>query len=454
LAYRLFDQGTRYCERGDIRTGLVYLANSLERAMRQGLEHVEIAARNNVALWERSLSAPRYDIRHSIATEVAVFSNAGDKLLLGSDNGDAIVLRTEDAVAQMTLAHTAPVVAGAFASGDRVLVTATLRSVHRWDCSTGAMLSTLSLDDGVTNVWLAPDGVTMLSANADQSGQLWNLVTSKPVGAPLSHDRWAISVAQFSADSSIVATGSGDRSARIWDTKSGKMIGIPFVHRAGVTAIAISADGRIMLVGTGSGVFDSTGEGRLWDLHRCEPIGPWLVHDGRVSSVALSANAAVAATGSYDKTVKLWDTSTGAALGAPLRHTFGVRQVAFSGEGTRLLSAENSKNARLWDLALQTQLGPTISLPSIVRCCAFGRKDAVIVVAGTATGPSGSAECTVALRDVTLFQGSVPELLLRTELLARRSVDARGAVYDLDDAAIKSHERRLSLIATNGCKTK
>src|SRR5260370_6321003 len=61
----MVDQGTSFCERGDVARGLVSFARALELAASAGDEDLERVARVNLASWPRQLIRPRGQFRHS-----------------------------------------------------------------------------------------------------------------------------------------------------------------------------------------------------------------------------------------------------------------------------------------------------------------------------------------------------------------------------------------------------
>ena len=74
------------------------------------------------------------------------------------------------------------------------------------------------------------------------------------------------------------------------------------------TAVALSADGASLVVGT------STGELRLWRAADRTLLARLEGHTGQVQGVALSADGHLVASGGFDGTVRLWDAKSGACL--------------------------------------------------------------------------------------------------------------------------------------------
>jgi WD40 repeat protein len=65
-------------------------------------------------------------------------------------------------------------------------------------------------------VAFSPDGKTVLTGSADNTAQLLDAATGRPLGPPLTHQGVVRAVA-FSPDGKTVITGSLDKTARLWD---------------------------------------------------------------------------------------------------------------------------------------------------------------------------------------------------------------------------------------------
>jgi WD40 repeat protein len=86
---------------------------------------------------------------------------------------------------------------------------------------------------------------------------------------------------------------------------------VPQTGQNGITAVAISADGRYILSGSAENTI------KLWDVARKVELRTFTGHRDRVASVAFSADGKSFASGSWDNTVKLWDLETGKIIFRP-----------------------------------------------------------------------------------------------------------------------------------------
>jgi WD40 repeat protein len=170
-----------------------------------------------------------------------------------------------------------------------------------------------------------------------------------PLRALLSNESNVLAVA-WSRDGSIIATGGHDRQARLWDAVTGTCRHI-LEHDDSVRALALSADGHILLTATARHV-------NLWDTTTDQPIAAaGLAQEADVLALALSADGTRVLTGTRGGAVRLWDSATGELLRKLDGPTLAVRIVAFSPDGKRLLAAGDDSAGFLWS-ATGDLLGP------------------------------------------------------------------------------------------------
>jgi WD40 repeat protein len=102
------------------------------------------------------------------------------------------------------------------------------------------------------------------------------------------------------------------------------------------------------------------------------PGGPLLAtlagHGDGVTAVAVTADGRRAVSGSDDATLKVWDLEQGALLSTLEGHGGRVLAVAVTADGRRAVSGSNDRTLRLWDLATAKQLAAFTCDAAFLRC--------------------------------------------------------------------------------------
>jgi WD40 repeat protein len=123
-------------------------------------------------------------------------------------------------------------------------------------------------------------------------------------------------------------------------------------HEGGVTALALSPGGRILVSGSGDKSI------KFWGL----PMGKLLYtipgrslwggagHTERISSLAFSPDGETLASGSDDGTVKWWDLETTQLIYTLPNHGWGISTLRFSPDGLSLVYGSSDGLIQRWDL--------------------------------------------------------------------------------------------------------
>lgn len=147
----------------------------------------------------------------------------------------------------------------------------------------------------------------------------------------------------ISADGQIVLTGSGDGTVRLWDVATGEIIHRLDGHTSIVSSVAFSPD---ILTTILTGSFDSTT--RLWFqgelLHILEG------HTDSVTEAIYMPDGQTVLTGSSDGTARLWDVTTGELIITLMGHSDDVVNIAISPDGKMALTGSLDRTVHLWNL--------------------------------------------------------------------------------------------------------
>jgi WD40 repeat protein/serine/threonine protein kinase/tetratricopeptide (TPR) repeat protein len=286
---------------------------------------------------------------------------------------------------------------------------------------------------------LVHDFPAVIGPGTRPSFQLREATTGKPIGQCF-QPRGSVRTVVFSADGRLILTGTGKyysyeqvpNEAQIWEAATGKpLLKNPLEHKAPIRAAAFGPSGRMVVTASE----DQTA--RLWDTMTGKPIGQPLTHRGAIRAVAFSPDGRIILTGSDDGTGRVWETATGKPVSPLLMHLGPVRSVAFSPDSGTVVTGSDDHTARLWKAATGKSLGAALQHRGPVRAVAFG-PDGSIVATGSYDGTVQLWETASArpIGDVLGHGGPVLDLVFSQDgstLLARSWEKGRAGVLEIGD---------------------
>jgi len=139
---------------------------------------------------------------------------------------------------------------------------------------------TFSNRAGVRSIHFSPDSrYLVVASDLDDSAQVWEVATGKPIGLPMKSDGMVTS-ANFSADGRWIVTASMDKTARVWDAMTGEPKFAPLKLDSWVGWAEFSQNGRSVLTGPPLRVWDAATGASVdtpIDASILTPKGNWLV---------------------------------------------------------------------------------------------------------------------------------------------------------------------------------
>lgn len=205
----------------------------------------------------------------------------------------------------------------------------------------GTYAADISADATLSVISTAQDGILVWDLNAASLLYKWG--QQEEDARPNT-----IENIHIAADNSYVVTSDREAFA-LWNLQTGEPEGFWRIDEASIRDLAVSNNGRGILVGRGNGkvMFFEPQTGRRLEF---------LAHQEKVNSVDISPNGYYALTGGNDYVAYLWDTRSGQVIHR-FTHSSRVTKVILDDQGRYAFTADSKRDARIWDL----QTGKEIS---------------------------------------------------------------------------------------------
>ncbi|MGS2721090.1 WD40 repeat domain-containing protein [Paraglaciecola aestuariivivens] len=215
--------------------------------------------------------------------------------------------------------------------------------------SNAPLTSVVHAEGGAHAAHISADNSIAIVSSIDNGITVWDIAANKQRYVWRHQDDGNNTVTNIHAafDNSYVVTSDREAFA-LWNLNIGEPEGFWRIDEASIRDIAVSNQGRGILVGRGNGkvMFFEPKTGR-----RLEFLG----HQEKINSVDISPNGFYALTGGNDYVAYLWDTRTGQVI-HKFNHSSRVTKVALDDEGRFAFTADSKRDARVWDLRTGTEV--------------------------------------------------------------------------------------------------
>lgn len=193
------------------------------------------------------------------------------------------------------------------------------------------------------------------------------------------HQDW-VSALAMSADGQILVSGSLDKTVKLWHLETADLIHTFSDHQQGVLCLSLSPDGKWLA----SGGFDQMI--KVWHLETGELCHTLTGHNGSVRSLVIMPDNQTLISGSFDQTIKLWQLEQGEFLQDLVQDAGRLSAIALSPDGETLVSGGGDGIIDLWHFQpfdLEFSLTDNLSSINSLALSPDGRRLAAACTDGT-----------------------------------------------------------------------
>jgi WD40 repeat protein len=300
---------------------------------------------------------------HGLAVTNVAFAPDGRLALSGSEDKSLKLWEVESGRELRSFTgHTGKITSAAFSTNGRLVLSGSLDyTLKLWDAASGQELKTIKGYFG-SSVTFSPSGQRALLGSHDQALKLLDLTSGRELRSFAGHARGVTSVAFSPNGQLVLSLSQDDHALKIWEVASGRELRSFRGDASG--SVAFSPDGQLALSGNYYNL-------QLWDVASWRVVKSLTGHTRGITSVAFSPDGRLALSGSYDNTLRLWDVATGREARTFTGHTNHVHSVAFSPDGRLVLSGSRDRTLKLWDVASGRELRSFTGHTNDVNAVAF-----------------------------------------------------------------------------------
>lgn len=210
----------------------------------------------------------------------------------------------------------------------------------------------------VTDLDLHPDGTQVAVAFSSGEIAVWDMNSGDLVWISHEHDAIPNEI-EYAPDGNLVFSGDETGNILIHDSQTGATVpSLLFGMDAGITAMAISADGHYLAIGGRTSMM-------LWNLSDQTLITQEMIgHQNTIEELLFDDEAESLFSASRDDTIIQWSTSNGEYIRQFSGHDDWVLSMALHPEENILVSGDRQGSIYLWDLDTGRSVGDAINGPA------------------------------------------------------------------------------------------
>jgi WD40 repeat protein/transcriptional regulator with XRE-family HTH domain len=239
-------------------------------------------------------------------------------------------------------------------SVDGTILPESLEALHRAIVSSPIRMTLDGHGTKVLSAAYSPDGARLATIGDDGTVILWDTTTGEELlrlqGTTEPNEFVTTKRVAYSPDGKLLIA-TNKNQVKIYDPVSGNLVKTLDGHQTDVTAIAISADGRLIA----SGALD--GSAIIWDADSGRSLFQLSAHTDPIENLTFSRDGKWLVTSGDDAAMRIWDTSNGNLLQEYADFSGVVFGVTFSPAGGRFAVSDGT--IHVWQFSVNTTDGQT-----------------------------------------------------------------------------------------------
>jgi len=218
-----------------------------------------------------------------------------------------------------------------------------------WDLESGREPASVKAhDSGIKAVAALLDGQRVVSAATDRVLRLWDVASLRKLRTFSGHTHWVEDVA-VTPDGLHIVSASNDNTVKIWQVDGAlEMSTVEGDAGGAIAAMAVAPKVRRAIAASHADEF--TLDYRIWDLASGPELRRFSRDESRDSALAISAEGRIVVSSSKHYTLSVWDAETGRTLRTFEGHDNAVDAAVITPDGRLVISASGDGTLGVWEL--------------------------------------------------------------------------------------------------------
>jgi WD40 repeat protein len=326
-----------------------------------------------IRFWNYKTGETVYEQKgHSYEVGTVRLSPSGDKFISTSRDGTVKLWQSPWISARGLLRHpTTQIEDVCFSPDDKIAVSASEKSVTRWDVASEKSINTVDLPSRIKCLAFSPDNRFIFAGDREGIITILDADSLKTNAQFKAHDK-SVNTMAISSNGRWLASGGRDHMIKIRELPGLQEIKTLSKHNRGVRQLVFSPDDRYFIsVGDDSQIV-------IWETASLSEVKSMSNPPYEVHTVSFSPDGNLIAVGGTDRIAHIWDWRKSKEVTTLEGHSATIRTLAFSMDGKRLVTGDEDGNLKFWDYETGLEISTFTNHKALISRAVFSRNGLVM----------------------------------------------------------------------------